>query len=206
MVEILTDSTFYLKANQSLLWQLKEQLTLLRESPDPIYRKTTPNIEGASIGAHLRHILDFYQAFCEGLESGKVNYDHRDRNPETEQLLSKGLFEIERIIEALNFVARFQSQPLLVKNSVSIDGPEPYLRSNLTRELQMLHSHTTHHMAIIGIILQLNQVFIQPSFGKAPSTIRFENQSQIRLSPRNKIPVSLVQSNQKTSQFNPEFV
>ncbi|MDQ7050934.1 MAG: hypothetical protein Q9M92_15935 [Enterobacterales bacterium] len=192
----MTNSKFYFKANQSILWQLKEQLTVLRNSRDPIYRKTIPNIKGASIGSHVRHLLDFYQAFCLGLGRGMIDYDHRERNPETEQLLSKGLFQIEKVIEQLNEVSRFQSQPLLVKNSVTIEDSEDYLRSNQTRELQMLHSHTTHHLAIIGIILQLNQIEINAGFGKAPSTIRFENEKRIK-SEQKKSSVSMAEETLK---------
>jgi len=189
MVEKLTNSSFYLKANQSLLWQLKQQLSLLSSLPDPIYRKAVPNIKAATIGAHVRHLLDFYQSFCVGLGRGVIDYDHRERNQETEQLLSKGLFQIEKIIERLNQANRFQSQPLLVKSSVSVADTENYLRSNQSRELQMLHSHTTHHMAIIRIMLELNQITVNADFGKAPSTLRFENEKNADAKAKNSVSI-----------------
>ncbi len=44
------------------------------------YSYPSKTLFGATIGQHIRHILEFYQSALNGLDSKIVNYDNRKRN------------------------------------------------------------------------------------------------------------------------------
>ena len=58
---------------------------------EPAYRS------GSSIGAQFRHILDHYQAFLAGLESGRIDYDARERDRLVETDIEAARTQAERI-------------------------------------------------------------------------------------------------------------
>ncbi len=58
---------------------LEQALDLTEQIDDVIYVSTSPLSPRGSIGGHLRHILDFYQNFVAGIESGRINYNLRQR-------------------------------------------------------------------------------------------------------------------------------
>lgn len=179
----LTHLELSIDSNKRLLKQIATQLTQLQNFDESIYSAEIPIIGGASIGAHLRHILDFYSVLYFGFKKGFVDYDNRDRNPIIEQQLGAG---IEHLSIAQEFIETFRHaevSQVMVSASVDVNSNKTYIESNLIRELQTLHSHTTHHMAIIAIVLKLNQVMVSGDFGKAPSTITYEKQMHISGNP-----------------------
>jgi hypothetical protein len=46
------------------------------------------------------------------------------------------------------------------------------MESSLSRELQVLSSHTIHHFALIAVTLRAHGVQMDADFGMAPSTLR----------------------------------
>jgi uncharacterized damage-inducible protein DinB len=181
----LTNLTTFLASNQQLLTQIKTELNELGADGQSIYSSAMPIIGGASIGAHLRHILDFYTAFYFGAKNGRIDYDIRQRNSETENKLNCGIVQLSTTIEQLEGMLHSTNREVEVNSAVEIDSSSDFGPSNLLRELQTLHSHTTHHMAIIAIALKLNNVFIDDDFGKAPSTILYEHSLKLKYQPVN---------------------
>ena len=51
-----------------------------------------------SIGGHLRHILDFYQNFLAGIESGRIDYNLRQRDVLIER---DPVYAIKRLSETI---------------------------------------------------------------------------------------------------------
>jgi len=141
-----------------------------------VYSQAMPIIDGASIGAHVRHILDFYSALFAGIEKRYVDYDDRGRDQKIERSLYDGLTAIEETSTLLSSLTDKANCELTINASVEVYAPanSQSSQSNLFRELQSLHSHTTHHMAIIAIGLKLNKINVDTDFGKAPSTIEYE--------------------------------
>jgi hypothetical protein len=45
--------------------------------------------------------------------------------------------------------------------------------SSISRELQVLSSHTIHHFALIAMTLRMHGVELDAEFGMAPSTLRY---------------------------------
>ncbi len=176
----LSDLTRFVAGNRHLLEQLRDAMLAIEavvdENRTAIYSSAIPIIGGASIGAHVRHILDFYSAFYLGLKKGKINYDDRTRNSNIENKLGSGLIQLHATVEQLEIVSNLSNRPVEIFASIDVNETVNYKMSCLSRELQTLHSHTTHHMAIIAIILKLNDIDVDCHFGKAPSTIQYENE------------------------------
>ena len=49
---------------------------------------------------------------------------------------------------------------------------DSFMESSVSRELQVLSSHTVHHFALIAVTLRAHGVHMDPDFGMAPSTLR----------------------------------
>ena len=69
-------------------------MRLIEDLPDADYPK---------IGAHFRHNLDFANAFLNGLELGRIDYEKRERDEKIEQNQS---YAIEQIVF---LIRRFQA-------------------------------------------------------------------------------------------------
>ena len=50
---------------------------------------------------------------------------------------------------------------------------EQWSHSTVRRELQFLLSHTVHHFALIGMLLERFEIAVPEDFGIAPSTLKF---------------------------------
>lgn len=151
--------------------------SLLEEIQTGDYSKPLSVLEGASIGQHVRHIIDFYQCLLRDIPGGVVDYGLRDRNPlmETEPELAAS--RLEQLAAA---VMRLDERCMLhVRGDFSsTDLPEdkPLLRSSLGRELMYAHDHAVHHLALIRIGLKEAAPWVRmdPGMGYAPTTIAYK--------------------------------
>jgi len=170
----LTNLTSFVKNNQLALLQIHRELSILAGSRYGVFSAPLPVVGGASIGAHLRHILDFYSSFCTGLKRGRIDYDDRQRSSQIENEIETALQQLLQIVEQLELLKNMENCEVTVRSAVEVTSDPSIGQSNVIRELQSLHSHTTHHMAIIAIALKLNNIDVEEDFGKAPSTIQYE--------------------------------
>lgn len=145
---------------------------LIERIEDDIYRRKANGT--GSIGGHFRHNLDFASSFLNGIERGKIDYNHRERDVRTE---AERLYAIERIIQTND---RFRALPpdfskrkVLIRSEIH---PEVWHESSAARELEFLHSHTVHHHALIAEKLALFGLTVTANFGVAPSTLKFWEQ------------------------------
>jgi len=155
---------------------LRQALTLLDRLDDQAYSMSPPGLDPHRAGAHLRHVLEFYQCFLEGLESLHIDYDSRRRNAAIEQSRSAAADAIQSIIRALETHTELDGEATLwvrLEDAGAGVVAEPHMESSISRELQVLSSHTIHHFALIAVTLRLHGVEIDPSFGVAPSTLRY---------------------------------
>jgi len=130
----------------------------------------------SSAGAHMRHILDRFHSFFAGLSQGCIDYDARQRDPEIETDISASRFRlslVNRRIKALD-LAELRDQGIQVREAVHSDGPGIVISSTVGRELMGLISHSTHHLAIIALIIKPLGFDLGCDFGKAPSTIQYQ--------------------------------
>jgi hypothetical protein len=130
-------------------------------------------LSGASIGGHVRHILEFYVCLLRSVDQDNVCYDERDRNHriETERAFARKITVM--VMEKLSILT--EDRVLQLKSDFSHEGNAfLYLNTSLYRELAYCLEHAIHHQAILKIALQSLNLSIVPteSFGVAPSTFR----------------------------------
>lgn len=157
--------------NQHLLADVADLLLAL---PGPVYTEPIPSYSQATVGKHIRHILEFYECLLGSTGAPCVNYDARKRNPDYETqphaareaclriatelpvALSEG-----PLTQRLNFHPGDESQGMDVPTSV-------------VRELGYVYEHTVHHLALVRLALALLAPdFVVPeTLGVAPATLR----------------------------------
>ncbi len=163
--------TELLHANLQLLNQISELLTLLDAET---YVKTSPVFLNSAIGGHVRHCLEHYQSLIAGLPEGRVNYDHRARDPQVETLPAAAqtrVTELRTQLTKLDSAERGEGVLVLMDHGAASSLGD-WTPSSLGRELQFLISHTVHHFALIGGLCRMHGVPIHKDFGVAPSTLR----------------------------------
>jgi len=161
---------------QSNVHSLRQALRLLGHMEDAIYTQSPPGFAPHRVGGHLRHILEFYECFLDGIESRYIDYDARKRDESIEASRRVAMARIRAIIERLeNTPAIGGDSVLWVRMEDSRDGlvSDPFLPSSPGRELQVLSSHTIHHFALIAMTLTAHGASVDRDFGMAPSTLRY---------------------------------
>ncbi len=160
----VTLSSALLNANVQLLDQ---SLRLLPSLDAAAYRH---------VGPQLRHIIEFYECFLAGLRDGVIDYDARRRDVALEQCRDAAAQRIRGIAFSLMRVR--DDRLLLVRMEDAPAGLEDVLLpSSTSRELQSLMSHTTHHFALIAMMLRTRGLAVERDFGVARSTLRYQERT-----------------------------
>ena len=125
----------------------------------------------SGVGKHMRHVLDFYQAFLTA-EADQINYDHRNRSVAIETNRMHAVETIRQIINRLESIQDADRKVLSNNDDGGHRRPEhAFSKSTVGRELQFLASHTVHHFAIIAVILVQKGYNPPKDFGVAASTL-----------------------------------
>lgn len=159
---------------QSLVGQcvriFRQGIDLIESLPDELFAGGKESGK-SSVGAHFRHNLDFVTNFLAGIESGKLDYHSRERNPRVE---TDRVYAASRIREAVARLENLTSENLSANLLVRSETVENlWCRSTALRELEFLQSHTVHHYALIEMKLAARGFFVPKCFGVAPSTLEF---------------------------------
>jgi len=154
---------------------LRQALRLLDGLDDTVYGASAQGLAPHRAGAHLRHVLEFYQCFLEGLESSHIDYDARRRDQSIERSRHAAAVAIRSIIHDLETRAEVRQERIVWVRMEDAQGSgvrDAFMESSLSRELQVLSSHTVHHFALIAVALRALGVPLDRDFGMAPSTLR----------------------------------
>jgi hypothetical protein len=153
---------------------LRQALQLLERLDESVYSATAPGFAPHRVGAHLRHVLDFYQCFLDGLDKSHIDYNSRRRDESIERSRQMASIAIRSIILALDTRAEQERIVWVRMEDADASGArDSFMESSLSRELQVLSSHTVHHFALIAMTLRAHGVQMDPDFGMAPSTLRY---------------------------------
>lgn len=148
--------------------QLKQTLNQLTEEE---YKQPSQTLSGATIGQHVRHIIELFQCLHNGYPSGTINYENRKRDLliETDPQLAISL--LHKIGATLNI----PDKSLLLEVAYKSDSDKSVtIQSNYLRELVYNLEHTVHHMALIRVgIQELTQISLTTGFGVASSTLKY---------------------------------
>jgi hypothetical protein len=152
----------------ALLEQLRE---LLSRMPSSVYRACpAPHVSG-SVGEHVRHCLDHVDALASAAAVDELTYDHRRRGTRVEADPNAAVEQIERLAHEVNMLAtRGLGRPISVSSVLARGGGAQTSRSSVGRELAFVVSHTTHHLAIIALLLDQLGWQCPEGFGLAPSS------------------------------------
>ena len=155
------------KSLEAVLAQIGEMLHTLN---DEQYRRSLAVLSGASIGEHVRHVIEFFIELDRGYGTGNVNYDARRRDKSIEQ-------QRELASERLQCVAANltrENKTLLLTTAADVPGGGFQVVTNYERELIYNLEHAVHHMALLKIgVGALTALRLPESFGVAGSTIRY---------------------------------
>ena len=127
---------------------LRRLLSLIELLDNKIWRSKVSSINNETIGRHCRHIADFYLQFINGLDTGCVDYDKRNRNILFEENLNVAKSVIEDILHAFS-KNKIKDNTLKINMNQSMKSGS--FNSNVKRELMFLYDHTIHHAHIIQI-------------------------------------------------------
>lgn len=135
------------------------------------YAQPSQLLFNATIGQHVRHIIELFLCLEKGYTTGVVNYEKRKRDYRLETDKSFALTSLNKVYDQLQKA----DKPLILEAGYELNSDEVLtIESNYYRELVYNLEHTVHHMALIRV--GFNEVSTYPlpeGFGVASSTIKY---------------------------------
>lgn len=130
---------------------------VLKKIKEPDYKRKVAVLNDATIGQHIRHILEFYKCLMEGISTGILNYDNRKRSTDIEE----DQFFASTVLQNIIYFLSNNKKNEVVSMEINYMINEHYehstkktIFSNYYRELVYNIDHTIHHMAMIRIGLK----------------------------------------------------
>ena len=117
---------------------LKQALSLVQQLDDVTFRSSPQALAPHRVGSHLRHVLEFYECFLDGLRSLTVDYDARQRNCSVENNRDAAAEKISSILRYLESNPWIHSDSVMfvrMENAEEGRCENPYLRSTVSRGL-----------------------------------------------------------------------
>jgi hypothetical protein len=151
------------------IYELIDMLKKVQYGDD--YFKPINSLSGATIGQHVRHIIELYQCLLLGYEQGVVNYDKRKRDHLLETNSYKAINALNKILENL------EKENKDLQLEFEINNYPMNLSTNYFREIYYNLEHCIHHQALIKVaLIELEINNVPEQFGVAPSTIQYRKQ------------------------------
>ena len=153
---------------------LQQGCVFLDSMGDEVYARPLPVDCAASIGKHYRHVLDHFLCLREGIRTGTVNYDQRDRDPELESSVAASRRVTEDLVDQFGSLSK-ESLYRECTVTYSVAYGENDLEgapSNIAREIMFCIGHAIHHYAILKLLCAGVGVMLPYEFGIAPSTLK----------------------------------
>lgn len=153
----------------SIVSQLQQLSIVITQLSNEEYNTSSDVLSRATIGQHIRHILEHFLQLNKGYDKGIVNYDTRPREKEMEG---------DKVV-ALAVIRNIESHLYKPdKKLVVVTEERDKISSSYNRELLFNLSHLVHHMALIRIgIPAAKSVKIPGEFGFSSSTINYRRKA-----------------------------
>jgi uncharacterized damage-inducible protein DinB len=151
---------------------LKEQIfslqQLIEQLSDSQYTYQSAMLGKATIGQHVRHIIELAQCLVSGYEQGIVDYDKRKRDERIETTRS---FAFKQLNQLLLTIQKPERKLVL---TVCINNKTEFIETLFNRELLYNTEHAIHHMALIKVVLNEMQLnIVKEDFGVAYATLQY---------------------------------
>ncbi|HMQ15577.1 MAG TPA: DinB family protein [Phycisphaerae bacterium] len=151
---------------------LRQLAELLAVTSDEQYIQKPVGVIPSSLGGHVRHCLDHFDALCSGASTGGMDYDDRSRGTMVETDRSAAQQSIRRLQDRVALLdASVLTRTVRVTSMLAGDGTSIEALSSLGRELAFVLSHTVHHNALVAAMCKTLGIPIPERFGYAPSTV-----------------------------------
>lgn len=157
---------------------LKQADEVLRGLNNEEFIHVDPDKGVSSIGSHIRHVIDHYMSFIQGMKIGIVNYDERERDATYETHLLIARRKIHEICQSLEKFKTSRSG-MALKNQTELTiscgmlAPRAKTMSSVQRELGFLHGHAVHHFAFVRLLINAKEKIPNDTFGVAPATLAY---------------------------------
>lgn len=163
--------------NQVAIENLNQVKALLRAMREKEYTLNLKVLSQGTVGQHVRHILEFYVMFINGLVSGEICYDKRERDLTLETELEKAVLKIDVLIEQLSRVNNNKIMNLTGVFNVENNAAD-VIPTSVFRELAYCVEHSIHHQALIksGLIEMGKENIVSEAFGVAYSTLKYRKE------------------------------
>ena len=159
------------KAIQNIFVQLSETM---RQLDNKQYTQPSKVLFNATIGQHIRHIIELFQGLENGYESGVINYEKRKRDTRIERDKNMAASLLQGIYQNLN---KPDKHLILESNYDEHSAEIVGVNTNYYRELIYNLEHAVHHMALVRVgINEVSNIEIPEGFGVATSTIKYKQQ------------------------------
>ena len=134
------------------------------------------------VGAHLRHLIEHYEALILPIEPGVVDYDRRPRDRQLTTEPSVARARLQGLLRRLaGWTYRSLGEPLQVRGAAGLAGEFHFsFESSLGRELIFVASHAIHHFALLQPHCLRHGIPISAEFGRAPATVAHERANPTR--------------------------
>lgn len=133
----------------------------------------------SSIGAHMRHVLEFVQVLVDNLEGGVIDYETREHNAAYENdpaFVATTLPQLHaQLARALTRYGAYH--PLLLRETASVGGPKLTVTTSLGREVLFMLQHGVHHLAIVKMLAEAMGYDLGNSLGIAVATQEYREQA-----------------------------
>jgi hypothetical protein len=144
---------------------------VLDQLTDNEYIQPSRILFNATIGQHVRHIIELFQCLQNGYAEGVVNYEKRKRDYRIESDRGVAASLLRKIYRNLNKPNKHIS---LEAEDYNETVETVVIPSNYYREIAYNLEHTIHHMALIRVgINEVSAITLPDEFGVAYSTIKF---------------------------------
>jgi len=134
----------------------------------------------SSAGAHVRHILDHYQAIMDGEKQCLIDYDLRVRGSDIETNPETAKQKILQISEWLLQLSEAElDKEVTLSTEISVSNKQiAKVKTTIGRELVFAASHSVHHYAMIAQISLAQNKPLPELFGIAPATATYLRSQQ----------------------------
>jgi len=156
----------------ALAGALESLATLAAKADERVYASGLAFGFHSPIGAHFRHCVDHVDALLNGIASGEIQYDRRERGTAIERDRAIGLSAAADRAELVRSISDAMLDSTIVVEALVTPGASPMrFDSTVAREVLYVFHHTVHHTALMSA--QATNMGIQPdpALGRAPATL-----------------------------------
>ncbi|WP_299012326.1 DinB family protein [uncultured Polaribacter sp.] len=155
---------------EAITQNLQKGVDLLKNITNAQYSDRSVAPYQSSIGCHMRHVLDVFSCFFNGLDKNHVDFSVRERNECAETQTEAGITYFKSIITNLEKISPQDfDKKIQVTDNLGL-GNET-VTYTIGAVLMQMQSHAIHHYATIGYLVhQLNITLPKNSFGYNPTT------------------------------------